>query len=97
MGNFVHDMLSSFFSHKIGLTTILDFVESYFNEEFDKKRFDKGLTLCNKIFSVSEDQLGEQLDLFIKFAELTYPEHIDKDIGIHLKRILVDEEKLTSF
>ncbi|MFK4389881.1 superfamily I DNA/RNA helicase [Peribacillus frigoritolerans] len=96
-GILFNDMLSSFFSHKVGLTTILDFVESYLNEEFDKKRFDKGLTILNKIFSVDEEQLGKQLDLFIKFAELSYPEHVDVEICNNLKQILVDEEKLKSF
>ncbi|MEK4604385.1 ATP-dependent helicase [Bacillus sp. FSL L8-0099] len=96
-GILFNDILSSFFSYKVGETTILDCVESYFNEEFEKKRFEKGLIILNEIFSADEDQLVDQCNLFIKFAELAYPEHIDKEITHDLERILVNEEKLKSF
>lgn len=96
-GMLFNDMLTSFFLYKKGLTTILDFVESRINEEYEKKRFEKGLEILTEIFSLEENQLGNQIDLFIKFAHLTYPEHKDEKICNDLKRIVEDEQKLDSF
>ncbi|MFB5197431.1 UvrD-helicase domain-containing protein [Neobacillus sp. KR4-4] len=96
-GMLFNDMLTSFFSYKMGLTTILEFVESRINEDYEKKRFEKGLEILTEIFSLEEDQLGNQIDLFIKFAQLIYPEHKDEKICVDLKRILENEQKLDSF
>ncbi|MDQ0233092.1 ATP-dependent helicase [Metabacillus malikii] len=96
-GILFNDMLTSFFLYKKGLTTILDFVESRINEEYDKKRFEKGLEILTEIFSLEENQLGNQIDTFIKFAHLIYPEHKDEKICIDLKSIIEDEQKLNSF
>ncbi|PGE39779.1 DNA helicase UvrD [Bacillus toyonensis] len=96
-GILFNDILSSFFSYKVGEITILDCVEGYFNEELEKKQFEKGLMILHEIFSVDEDKLVNQFNWFIKFAKLAYPDHIDKDIVNDLKLILGSEEKLKSF
>lgn len=96
-GILFNDILSSYFLFKTGLTTVMDFVEGRFNEDYDKRRFEKGLEILNEIFSLDEAQLGKHLGLFIKFAELAHPEHVDKKICIDLQRILANEEKLESF
>jgi len=51
----------------------------------------------SEIFSFEENQLGNQIDLFKKFAHLTYPEHKDEKICNDLKRIVEDAQKLDSF
>lgn len=96
-GILFNDILSSFFSYKVGQTTMLDVVERYFNEKMDRKRFERGLRTLNELFSLSENQLANHFNLFIKFSEAAYPEYVDDEICSELRRILRDEEKLNSF
>lgn len=96
-GILFNDILSSFFSYKVGQTTILDCVKGYFNEEFENKKFERGLKLLNDIFSLDENQLANQISLLTKFAELAHPEHKDVKVVSDLKEILISQEKLKSF
>ncbi|MGZ0135367.1 UvrD-helicase domain-containing protein [Priestia megaterium] len=96
-GTLFNDIISSFFSYKTGQTTILDFVKNHFSEEFEKEKFDRGLSLSNEIFSLDESQLTNHINLLIKLAKLVHPEHEDMKIVKYLKEVLLDQEKLKSF
>ncbi|MEK3737898.1 MULTISPECIES: UvrD-helicase domain-containing protein [Paenibacillus] len=96
-GMLFNDMLTSYFSYKVGLTTILEFVENYFNEEYDIKGFESGLIIISSIFLLNEDQLVEHLESFVKFAKLIYPEEIDNGISKELNTVLGDKENRNSF
>lgn len=96
-GILFNDILTTFFSYKVGKATMLDFVERYLDEDFDKKRFDKALFILGQIFKLDENQLVNHLNLFIKFAKLVHPEHADNKICKDLKNILASEDKLNSF
>ncbi|MCJ0931912.1 ATP-dependent helicase [Virgibacillus halodenitrificans] len=96
-GILFNDILTSFFLYQRGLTTILEFVESRFNEEIERKRFEKGLEILTEIFSLDEEQLANHYELFVKFAQHAFPEKEDKKVCADLEDILSNEKKLDNF
>ena len=96
-GTLFKDLLTSFFAFKKKQSTKLDFVDQYLNDEYDRKSYEKGLLLIDKIFSLEESLLKENFHLFKSFAELVFPDHEDDNICIITKDILKDKEKLVNF
>lgn len=96
-GTLFNDLLLAYFAHKASQITILDFVKFYFNEQYDKKKFDKALLIIHEIFSLDEDILYEHFNLFKNFAKLVYPKFVDDEISHMTYDILKSKEKLTSF
>ncbi|GAS83149.1 UvrD-helicase domain-containing protein [Paenibacillus amylolyticus] len=96
-GIIFNDMLSSYFMFGGGLTTKLDFVQSYFNEDLDMRKFERALNVIHAIFILGEEELISNIDLFICFAEMVHPDDRDLEVCNELKLILGDTQKLNSF
>lgn len=96
-GIIFNDMLSSYFMFGGGLTTKLDFVQSYFNEDMDIRKFERALNVIHEIFILGEEELISNIGLFICFAEMVYPDEKELEVCNELRIILGDTQKLNSF
>ena len=75
----------------------LDVAEQLYSEEVDPVRYRKALSMCTKIFSHDESNIGLAESIFVKLAELVYPKRGSKRAVELLHETLNTRSYLTSF
>jgi len=88
------DILNSYFDKNI---YFLDFVEKFFSEEIDAKKFSKANTIVAKLFALKPDELWENIDLFCQLASLVYPDYGNQEEINMLKELLENEDELMAY
>lgn len=75
----------------------IDLVEKYIDEEINQNLFNRVYLLLNKISNLKVEELYDNIELFIKVANLIYPDYENEDINEVLKGILRDKDKLLCY
>ncbi|MGV1062735.1 UvrD-helicase domain-containing protein [Clostridium perfringens] len=88
------DLLISYFNPNI---FVIDFVEKYVDEEINKNLFNKTCSLVKKIFNLKLEELYDNIHLFLKIAELIYPDYENEEVNDVLEKVLKNSDKLLGY
>ncbi|MDV0447528.1 ATP-dependent DNA helicase Rep [Methanosarcinaceae archaeon Ag5] len=75
----------------------IDFVNAYFDREYQSKSYFKALDVVNKLFSLRDTDLFNNVSLIILLAEMVYPKYKNEEVVVKLKQILLNYNQRSSF
>jgi len=75
----------------------IDFVEKYLNSEYEPKKYQKVLSIVNRLFDTTEENLKNEIEDIVKLAKIIYPEYENHEIVELMIEILNNEDMLEGF
>ncbi|MFT5872630.1 MAG: superfamily I DNA/RNA helicase [Clostridium sp.] len=93
-GRLFNDLLQSYFDPNVFK---IDFIEKYVDEGLSKTKFLKASKIIGTLFNLKTDELKKNLNLFLSFANMIYPEYENEEVVEVLQEVLNEEEKLISY
>ncbi len=88
------DFLQSYYDKDI---FNIDFVEKYLNSEYEPKKYQKVLSIIDRLFDTTEENLKNEIEDIVNLATIIYPEYENHEIVDLMVEILNNKDMLEGF